>query len=92
MREIKRSSKFKRDYKRVKSTPKHHDINIVLIDVINCLVEDADLPEKNRDHSLIGDFSGYRECHLKPDLLLIYFKEGDDILKLYRIGSHSEIF
>jgi mRNA interferase YafQ len=56
------------------------------------LVTDEPLPDANRDHSLIGDWIGYRECHIKPDLLLIYKKPDADTLRLARIGSHSELF
>ena len=45
-----------------------------------------------RDHDLSGDWAGYRECHIKPDLLLIYRKSDPDILRLARLGSHSELF
>lgn len=50
------------------------------------------LPARCQDHELIGEWKGYRDCHLKPDLLLIYKKEGDDLLRLANIGSHAEIF
>jgi mRNA interferase YafQ len=50
------------------------------------------LPENNRDHALSGDWAGYRECHIKPDLLLIYRKPDPDTLRLARLGSHSELF
>lgn len=43
-------------------------------------------------HGLIGDWTGYRECHVKPDLLLIYRKPDADTLRLARLGSHSELF
>lgn len=49
------------------------------------------LPEKYRDHSLAGDYHGYRECHIKPDVLLIY-RTDEQCLYLARIGSHSELF
>ncbi|MGD1641148.1 type II toxin-antitoxin system YafQ family toxin [Klebsiella pneumoniae] len=45
-----------------------------------------------RDHDLSGDWAGYRECHIKPDLLLIYRKSDADTLRLARLGSHSELF
>ena len=45
-----------------------------------------------RDHALSGDWAGYRECHIKPDLLLIYRKPDADTLRLARLGSHSELF
>jgi mRNA interferase YafQ len=47
---------------------------------------------KHRDHDLSGDWSGYRECHILPDLLLIYRKPDDATLRLARLGSHSELF
>jgi mRNA interferase YafQ len=93
MRKIERSSVFKRDYKRVKSTPKYHkSIEMLLSDVISILMSNKVLPEKYHDHALSGHFAGYRECHLKPDLLLIYQKPTSETLKLARLGSHSELF
>jgi mRNA interferase YafQ len=47
---------------------------------------------EHRDHDLSGDWAGYRECHIKPDLLLIYRKSDADTLRLARLGSHSELF
>jgi mRNA interferase YafQ len=60
--------------------------------VVTLLLSDKSLPENNRDHALIGDWMGYRECHIKPDLLLIYRKPDADTLRLARLGSHSELF
>lgn len=53
---------------------------------------DITLPERNRDHSLNGDWDGYHECHIKSDLLLIYNKPNKSVLHLVRLGSHSELF
>jgi mRNA interferase YafQ len=93
MRTIDRSSAFKRDFKKVKATPRHSkDIDQLLSAVLMSLLTDAPLPDANRDHGLIGDWVGYRECHIKPDLLLIYKKPDNDTLRLARIGSHSELF
>jgi mRNA interferase YafQ len=50
------------------------------------------LPIANRDHPLKGEWRGYRDCHVKPDLVLIYAKRGADLLRLARLGSHSELF
>ncbi|EIT3284903.1 type II toxin-antitoxin system YafQ family toxin [Salmonella enterica] len=61
-------------------------------EVLNCLCYDLELPEKYRDHELSGKLKGIRDCHVKPDLVLLYFKNGDDYLQLVRIGSHSELF
>jgi mRNA interferase YafQ len=61
--------------------------------VVNILARGESLPESYRDHALQGEFSGMRECHIKPDLLLVY-KIHDDILilVLVDIGLHSELF
>jgi len=56
------------------------------------LLVDQALPEINRDHALGGDWADYRECHIKPDLLLVYRKPDAGILRLARSGSHSELF
>ena len=54
---------------------------------------DKPLPNKYKDHNLTGNYKGYRECHIKPDWLLIYNKEKQlKILKLYRTGTHSDLF
>ncbi|MDD2676921.1 MAG: type II toxin-antitoxin system YafQ family toxin [Methylacidiphilaceae bacterium] len=50
------------------------------------------LNARYHDHDLSGDWAGYRECHIKPDLLLIYRKSDSDTLRLARLGSHSELF
>ena len=50
------------------------------------------MPDGIRDHALSGNWSGYRECHIKPDLLLIYRKPDASTLRLARLGSHSELF
>jgi mRNA interferase YafQ len=59
---------------------------------VSLLLSDEVLPENNRDHGLSGDWSGYRECHIKPDLLLIYRKPDANTLRLARLGSHSQLF
>lgn len=93
MRTIEQASAFKRDYKRVVATPHHRkDAGALLVAILDMLVNDQTLPESNRDHSLGGNWAGYRECHMKPDLLLIYSKPDADTLRLARMGSHSELF
>ena len=86
MRIIDRSTAFKRDFK------KHGEIEASLIEVLYKLLNDETLPERYRDHLLTGDWLGYRECHIKPDLLLIYKQSDDNTLRLARFGSHSELF
>jgi len=93
MRTIDRAAAFKRDYKRANASPRHRqDVDRLVSGVIAFLVTDQDLPDLYRDHALVGDWSGYRECHLKPDLLLIYRKPDAQTLRLARLGSHSDLF
>jgi mRNA interferase YafQ len=90
---IERATAFKRDYKRVKGMPRYRTkLDLLLSDVLKFLLIDKSLPEKNLDHPLNGNWYGYRECHLKPDLLLIYSKPDRSTLRLARLGSHSELF
>jgi mRNA interferase YafQ len=64
-----------------------------LNNVIKILAENLTLPVKYRDHALKGKYSGYRECHIRPDWLLVYKKDNDRlILYIIRTGSHSDIF
>jgi mRNA interferase YafQ len=93
MRTIERSSAFKPDYKRAKATPRHgKDVDSLVSSVVALLLSDQALPGNHRDHALSGDWAGYRECHIKPDLLLIYRKTDADTLRLARLGSHSDLF
>ena len=92
MRTIDRASSFKRDYKREAKGQHRATLDRDLIPVLKTLVADQPLDPKYRDHDLSGDWAGYRECHVKPDLLLIYRKSEPDILRLARLGSHSELF
>jgi len=89
MREIEYTGKFKRDYKREKRTDP--DLAGVLQPVLEFLVVDAPLPDKLADHGLSGTWRGFRDCHIKPDLVLIYEKP-EGVLRLARLGSHSEVF
>lgn len=92
MRTIERSSVFKRDYKRASKGRLGGTLDTDLVPVLAALAKDDPLEPKHRDHDLSGDWSGYRECHVKPDLLLIYKKSETNTLRLARLGSHSELF
>lgn len=93
MREIEKSSAFKKDFKRIHANPRHRkDIDHLLLTAIDLLLIDSDLPKRFRDHGLIGNLYGHRECHIKPDVLLIYKKPNPRILRLARLGSHSDLF
>jgi len=94
MRKISWTRQFKRDYKKVQSNPRYRDdLESVLPDVLDLLVADRELDPKLKDHALTGEMAGFRECHLRPDLLLVYTKaEAPPSLIIVRIGSHSELF
>ena len=64
------------------------DIDAIVSEIVSRLADDKVLSEKNRDHGLYGEWSDHRECHLKPDLLLIYRKPDSGTLQLVRMGSH----
>jgi mRNA interferase YafQ len=91
MRRIERTKAFKKDYQRAIATPKHRDLGNLLPAVIALLATDTPLPEKYVDHPLRGEWKDFRDCHVKPDLVLIYRKSGSDVLQLVRLGSHSEL-
>ncbi len=92
MRTIERTNAFRRDFKREKRGHHGRELEAILFAAIALLAEDRPLPERNRDHALGGEWRDYRECHLRPDLLLIYRKLNTEALQLVRMGSHSELF
>ena len=92
MRRIELTTAFRRDFKREKKGQHRRHLDLLVCGIIALLIEDVSLPEKNRDHGLSGVWKDCRECHLKPDLLLIYRKPDAEELELVRLGSHSELF
>jgi mRNA interferase YafQ len=92
MREIEYTNQFLKDYKRESKVPKHKDLDSKLELIVDLLCSDRPLPRNLKDHSLKGSYADTRECHIKPDLLLIYIKTGNSILALIRMGSHAELF
>ncbi len=92
MRAIEWTGAFKRDFKRLKAMPRHRDVETLLPAMIELLAHDRTVPERHRDHALVGNWKNHRECHLKPDLLLIYKLPDTQTLRLVRIGSHSDLF
>lgn len=87
---VKPTTKFQRDLKRVQK--RGYDISL-LTDIIKKLAAGEQLPEKNRDHSLNGDYANCRECHITPDWLLVYeIDNGELILYLTRTRMHSDLF
>ncbi len=89
LKQIVQSRQFKQDLKKLKGSGRHQ-IDL-LLSIIHALASDAVLPIKHHDHELQSNWAGYRECHIKPDWLLIY-KKTDDKLILVRTGTHSELF
>ncbi len=92
MRTIERATAFKRDYKREARGRHRATLDADLMAVVSALADDLPLAPRFRDHDLSGDWAGYRDCHIKPDLVLITRKPDADTLRLARLGSHSEIF
>jgi len=90
MRRIERTGQFKRDYKR--EAKRHHAmLDVALMPIVKALAEDLPLEPCHRDHELTGDWKDHRDCHVKPDLVLIYRKPDGEALQLLRLGSHSEL-
>lgn len=83
-----RANSFKRSFKKRKLSDEEE---LAYIEVIYKLLNAEELQEKYRDHSLKGNYQGFRECHIKPDLLLVY-RIKNDTLELADIGSHSDLF
>lgn len=91
MRTIKQTAQFKRDLKREAKGPRRGALTNDFMEIVKALACDAPLAEKHRDHALTGDWKDHRDCHVKPDLVLIYRKPDDAVLQLVRLGSHSEL-
>lgn len=91
MRRIERTKTFKRDYQRALATPKHRDLDNLLPAVLTLLATDTALPGRYADHAPRREWKDFRDCHVKPDLVLIYRKAGNDVLQLVRLGSHSAL-
>ena len=89
MHSLQYSTQFKKDFKKLRKLP-IDDLKLVF-GIISKLENNISLEAKFRDHDLHGNYNGFRECHMKPDLLLIY-KIRDTELLLARVGSHSELF
>ncbi len=90
MMEINYHNKFKKDLKILKK--RHNNMNL-LKEVIVMLAEGKELPEKYRVHDLIGEFKGYKDCHIQNDWVLIYKVNHElSLISLYRTGTHSDLF
>ena len=91
MRKIERTGQFKRDYKREAKGQHRAELDTILVPVLAALARDEMLEPRLRDHALSGDWRDHRDCHIRPDLMLIYRKPDDEVLQLVRLGSHSEL-
>lgn len=91
MRRIELTNSFKRDYKRGLKGKHKTALGSEFAELLQQLADDQPLAERLRDHSLTGQWSDHRDCHVKPDLVLIYRKPDEETLQLVRIGSHSEL-
>jgi len=91
MRTPEYTGQFKRDYKREAKGLHRSTLDADLYSVLSALLADQPLPPRHRDHALTGDWKDHRDCHIKPDMVLIYQKPDGDVLRLVRLGSHSEL-
>lgn len=91
MRTIRRTKQFKKDYKRESKGRHAKHLDEILRAAVTLLVSDAPLPPAQRDHGLTGEWQDFRDCHLRPDLVMIYRKPDEEHLDLVRLGSHSEL-
>lgn len=90
MKEIKASKSFKKDLKRFANQPKKLRELYDFVD--KYLRTGVAIPAKYRAHMLIGYYAGHMECHIEGDYLLIWLDETSNLVKLIRLGSHSELF
>lgn len=90
MFEVVLSNRFRKDLKlAAKRGLRLDELNAI----VEQLVAGQTLPERNRDHALTGDYIGFRECHIRPDWLLVYRVDGDALeLFLFRTGTHTDLF
>jgi len=96
---VNQSRQFKKDVKRLRHNKSAQDeLEAVIAPGGHPLAQQQPLPAKNRDHELVGgEYKGYRECHVRPDLLLVYRVTKSIVTKsmlelyLLRVGTHSEL-
>jgi len=91
MRRLEPTTQFKRDYKREAKGPYRATLDTEMKAVLQALANDQALEPRLHDHALTGEWKDHRDCHIKPDLVLIYRKPDDVTLQLVRLGSHSEL-
>lgn len=89
MNEIRKTTQFKKDFKRIK-----HDLKKVeaLFRIVEKLAKGEDIPKEYNPHHLVGDYKKFMECHIEDDLLLIWFDKLKGVIELTRLGTHSELY
>ena len=91
MRTIRQSGQFKRDLKRESKGQHRKILQSEFVSIVAALAADSPLESRHRDHALTGDWKNHRDCHVRPDLVLIYCKPDAATLQLVRLGSHAEL-
>lgn len=89
MKIVRFSSQFKKDFKRFRNQPRKVER---LLQVVRMLENEEPIPQEMKPHMLTGNYSGCMECHIENDYLLIWMDEAEQVIKLLRLGSHSELF
>ena len=89
MKIIKFSGQFKKDFKRYQNDKRKVEKLLV---VIRMLEQEQELPSKYKLHKLTGNYKGCWECHIDGDFLLVWIDEASNIIRVLRLGSHSELF
>jgi mRNA interferase YafQ len=89
MKELKITSQFKKDLKKYQNRPQKIAKLKHILSLLQC---GAPIPPENHPHRLLGEYKGCLECHIENDTLLIWIDESGDIIKLLRLGTHSELF
>ena len=90
-RDVELTRQFRRDWKLQLRSPHGRAISPLFLTALALLRADAVMPDHYRDRQLGGQWKDCRDCHIKPDLVLIYSKPDDDTIQLIRLGSHSEL-
>lgn len=89
MKKLKPSTKYKKDYKRIRNNPQKV---AALLEVLRMLENEEPIPKAYSPHMLTGNYVGHMECHIGSDFLLIWFDPETDEIDLVRLGSHSDLF
>ena len=89
MKEIHKTTQYKKDFKRYRNQPKKIE---KVLELVKLLENEDEIPQSYKPHPLAGNYKGCMECHIEGDLLLIWIDEEKNIIELVRLGTHSELF